>query len=125
MLDLEHPFHAALDLITPAFVVPTDAGPPPTGPTGWLFQLDTKAVAVTRVEYADPSGDGRGWGVVFHLARDRRPPARCRLRTFRNPIWARQIDFQNEPIVDLPVDGDAVLIDLTPHEIARVDITLG
>ena len=125
VLDLEHPFHAAVDLITPAFVVPTDAGPPPTGPTGWLFHLDTKAVAVTRVEYADPSGDGRGWGVVFHLVETAGTPARCRLRTFRNPVWARQIDFQNEPIVDLTVDGDAVLIDLTPHEIARVDVTLG
>ncbi|MBV8317417.1 MAG: hypothetical protein JOZ53_20955 [Planctomycetaceae bacterium] len=124
-LDLEHPFRAAVDLISPAFVVPTDAGPPPTGPTGWLFHLDTKAVAVTRVEYADPSGDGRGWGVVFHLVEAAGTPARCRLRTFRNPVWARLIDFQNEPIVDLTVDGDAVLIDLRPHEIARVDITLG
>ncbi len=124
-LDLEHPFHAALDLITPAFAVPTEAGPPRTGPTGWLFALDSKAVAVTRVAYANPSGDGRGWGVVFHLVETAGTPARCRLRTFRNPIWARKIDFHNEPIVDLPIDGDAVLIDLTPHEIARLDITLG
>jgi hypothetical protein len=32
---------------------------------------------------------------------------------------------RNEIIVDLSTDGDAVLIDLTPHELARIDITLG
>jgi len=28
------------------------------------------------------------------------------------------------PTVDLPVEGDAVLIDLTPHELARVEVTM-
>src|SRR5947209_4159655 len=66
-LDLEHPFHAALDLDGPAFVVPTGAGPPRTGPTGWFFQVDNKSVAITRVEHVENSGDARGWGVAFHL----------------------------------------------------------
>jgi alpha-mannosidase len=123
-LDLEHPFHAALDLIGPAFVVPTEAGPPRTGPSGWFFQLDNKAVALTRVEFTDHSGDGRGWGVAFHLIETAGRATRCRLRTFRNPVFARQTDFRNKLIVDLPVEGDAVLIDLTPHEMARVDVTL-
>jgi alpha-mannosidase len=124
-LDLEHPFHAALDLTGPAFVVPTEAGPPRAGPTGWFFQLDNKAVAVTRVEHVENSDDGRARGVAFHLIETAGRAARCRLRTFQNPIHARQTDFHNEPIMDLSTDGDAVLIDLTPHEMARVDVTLG
>jgi alpha-mannosidase len=124
-LDLEHPFHAALDLVTPTPVVPTEAGPPSTGPTGWMVQVDSKAVAITRLEYADPSGDGRGWGLVLHLTETAGRPARCRVRLFRTPVWARQVDFNDELIVDLSVDGDAVHVDLTPHEIARIDITLG
>lgn len=124
-LDLEHPFAAALDLTTPAFAVPTEAGPPRTGPAGWLFQVDNPAVAVTRVAYADPSGDGRGWGIVFDLVETAGRPARCRLRLFRDPAWARQIDFQGDLVIDLSMDGDAVLVDLTPREIARVDVTLG
>ena len=98
---------------------------PATGPTGWLFQLDHKGVAVTRVEFVDSAGDGRGWGLVFHLLETAGRAARCRLRLFRNPTWARQTDFQDELIVDLPIDDDAVLIDLTPHELARVEVTLG
>jgi alpha-mannosidase len=125
VLDQEYPCHAAFDLITPAAVAPTEAGPPATGTSGWLFQLDNKAVAVTRVEHVDPSGNGRGWGIAFHLLETSGRPVRCRLRTFRNPVWARQTDFNHERVVELPIDADAVLIDLTPHEMARIDISLG
>ena len=124
-LDLEYPFHAAVDFLAPAFVVPLETGLPAAGPSGWFFQIDHKAVAVTHVAHADPSGDGRGWGVVFHLLETAGRSARCRLRLYRDPVWARQVDFLDEPIVDLPIDGDSVLIDLTPHEMARIDVTLG
>jgi alpha-mannosidase len=47
------------------------------------------------------------------------------LRLFRNALCARQADFQGETIVELSIDGDAVLVDLTPHELARIEVTLG
>lgn len=124
-LDLEYPFHAAADLVSPTLVVPTESGPPRTGSTGWLFQLDSKAVAVTRIEYAPPSGDSQSWGLVFHMLETSGRAVRCRLRTFRNPFWARQTDFHHELIVDLQVEDDTILIDLTPHELARVEVTMG
>ena len=125
VLDQEHPFHAALDFVAPAYVAPVETGPPVPGPTGWLFHVDHKGVAVTHVEYVDSTADERAWGVVLHVLETGGHPARCRLRCFRNPSWARQTDMNGEVIVDLPIDGDAVLIDLTPHELARVEITLG
>ncbi len=124
-LDLEFPFHAALDFIAPPVVTPTNAGPPRNGPAGWFFHVDHRSVAVTRVEFHDSSGDGRGWGLVFHLLETAGRAARCRIRLFRDPTWARQTDFQGDLIVDLPIEGDAVLVDLTPRELARVDVTLG
>lgn len=124
-LDLENPFHAALDLDGPVYAIPTDSGPPRTGPTGWFFQVDHRTVATTHVSFVDRSGDGRGWGLVFHLLETAGRAARCRLRLFRSPVWARQTDFHDQLIVDLPIDDDAVLIDLTPHELARIDVTLG
>ncbi len=124
-LDLEHPWQAALDGLAPAFVVPTDAGPPKTGPAGWLVAVDTKAVAVVKLAFLDRSGDGRGWGLDVTLLETAGRSTRCKVRTFRDPVWARQLDFNDETIVDLPMDGDSVLVDLTPHELARVDITLG
>ena len=125
VLDLEHPFHASMDFIAPALVVPTESGPPKTGPTGWLFQLDNKAVAATRLEPLENTGDNHGWGVVFHLFETAGRPARCRLRLFRNPVWARQTDFHHELVVDLPIEDDSILVDLTPHEMARIEVTLG
>ena len=125
VLDLEHPFHAAQDLLTPALVVPIDDGPPSIGATGWLAQVDHKGVAVSHVEFVKETSDGRGWGLIFHLLETNGNSARCRLRLFRDPSWARQADFLGETIVDLSITGDAVSIDLTPHELARVEVTLG
>ena len=125
VLDLEHPFQAALDMITPAFVVPTTEGPPATGSRGWLVHVDRKAVVVTHVGFVEATGEGRGWGLVLHLLETAGQSSRCRIRFFRNPTWARQVDFQGELIIDLSLDGDAVLIDLTANELARLEVTLG
>jgi alpha-mannosidase len=124
-LDLEHPCHAAWDMVTPCLVVPTDEGPPALGASGWLAHLDQKAVAVSRVEFVAATGEDRAWGLIVHLLETGGQAARCRLRLFRNPSWARQVDFLGETIIDLSTEGDAVLIDLTPHELARVEVTLG
>ena len=124
VLDLEHPFHAAQEMIGPAVLVPTMEGPPALGITGWLAQLDHKGVVISRVEYTENAGD-RGWGLVFHLLETTGLSCRCRLRLFRDPTWARQVDFLGETIIDLSVEGDGVRVDLTPHEMARIEVTLG
>jgi len=124
VLDLEYPFHAAQDAITPATVLPMQDGPPASGTTGWLAKIDHKGVAVSHLEFAETTGEGKGWGLVFHLLEANGQAARCRLRLFRNPTSARQLDFLGETIIDLTIQDDAVLIDLTPHELARVEVTM-
>ncbi|HWE35353.1 MAG TPA: glycosyl hydrolase family 38 [Isosphaeraceae bacterium] len=123
-LDLEHPYQAAADLVAPAIVVPMNSGPPRSGPSGWIFHVDHKAVAVTAVRPLATTVEGRGPGLAFHLVETAGRAARCRLRLARDPVSARQTDFQGEPMMDLPTEGDAVLVDLTPHELARVEVTL-
>jgi alpha-mannosidase len=125
VLDLEHPFLAAWDFITPPLVVPTEEGPPALGASGWLVHLDHKSVLVSRVEFTPSTGEDRGWGLIVHLLETSGHAARCRLRFFRNPSWARQVDLQGETIVDLSREGDAVLVDLTQRELARIEVTLG
>jgi alpha-mannosidase len=124
-LDLEHPFPAILDFTAPALVVPTETGAPRSGPTGWLLQVDHKSVAIIRLEFTRKAGEGQGFGVVADLIETSGKPARCRLRAFRDPVQARQLDGQGEHLIDLSIEGDAALVDLTPHEIARVELTLG
>jgi alpha-mannosidase len=122
-LDLEHPFHAAQDFVTPPAVVAVEGGPPALGVAGWLARIDHQNVAISRIEFTENAGD-RGWGLVIHLLETAGQSGRCRLRLFQNPTWSRQVDFLGETIVDLAVDGDAVQVDLTPHELARVEVTL-
>ena len=125
VLDQEFPFHAAADLLAPAVVVPSDAGPPRSGPTGWLLQVDNKGVAVIKVELMEARDDGLGWGLAFYLRETTGRSARCRLRTFRNPASSRQTDFQENVVIDLPTEEDTVLVDLTPHEFARIEVSFG
>jgi len=124
-LDLEHTWQAAVDSLAPALVVPTAAGPPRLGPAGWLVAVDSKAVAAVGLSYLGRSGDGRGWGLALTLLETAGRSARCKVRFFRDPVWARQVDFHDEVVVDLSIDGDAVFVDLTPNELARIDVTLG
>ena len=125
VLDLENPAHAAQESITPALVVPVEGGPPLMGPSGWLAQADSKNVVISRLEFVEKTGTDRAWGLAFHLLETTGHATRCRLRLFRNPSWARQVDFQGDTIIDLTIQEDAVLIDFTPYELVRIEVTLG
>ena len=46
---------------------------------------------------------------------------RVRLRTFRPVASARQVDFQGHTLVELPLEKDAIPIDLTAHEWAQIE----
>lgn len=124
-LDLEHAFHAAVDFVSPALVVPSQVGPPRVGPTGWLLHVESAAVHVPRIEFLEHMGDGRGWGLAVYLVETSGRAIRSRLRLFKNPIDARQTDFAGELVIDLHTEGDAVPFDLTPHEMVRVEVRLG
>jgi alpha-mannosidase len=89
------------------------------------MQIDNKNVAVSRLEFVEEIGEDRGWGLVVHLLETSGQAGRCRVRFFRNPSWARQVDFVGETIIELSVQDDAVLVDLTPHELARLEVTFG
>ncbi len=41
---------------------------------------------------------------------------------FRTPRRARQRDFAGKTIMELPVEGDAVVVDLGPYEMVEVEL---
>jgi alpha-mannosidase len=124
VLDQEYPFQAAMDSSAPALVLPVQAGPPATGMSGWFLHVESKAVAVTRVESATPPDTDGSQGLAFHLLETTGRATRCRVRLPRRCVAARQTDFQGDLIVDLTPDGDSLLVDLAPSEIAHVVASL-
>ncbi|MEI7923998.1 MAG: hypothetical protein WCJ40_18965 [Planctomycetota bacterium] len=117
--DLEFPHQAVIDALTPVISVPVKTGPPPLGHQGWFFHLDHRNVAMTKLEFQpSPQGDS----LLFHIQETAGRAARVRLRLMIAPTFARQVDDRGLTILDLTVSDDAVDIDLTPFEIARVQV---
>ncbi len=124
-VNLEHAFPSILDFTSLTTVVRTPNGPPPSGPTGWLIEVDHKSVALIRLLFAPITNEGKGWGVIADVIETSGKAARCRLKAFRDPIHARQVNGHGDHVVDLQFDRDGASIDLTPYEIARVELTFG
>lgn len=138
-VDQNFPMQAALDAMTPVAVVPTSNGPPRTGASGWFFHLNARSVQIHEilpllnepVESAEawnrpeppppPAGQGCGLRLIETEGRS----VRAKLRCFTAPHRARQRDFLGKTITDLMIDGDAVLIDLVPYEIADIELQWG
>jgi alpha-mannosidase len=120
-LDLEHPHHAVLDFIAPAYVVPSPSGEPAAGASGWFVHLDSRTVAVTRLETTILDD---GPAIVVHLIECAGKAARCGLRLARTPRRACQTDDNGDRPQDLPIEDQCVRIDLTAHEMARVELYL-
>lgn len=123
-LDLEFAHQAVVDRQTPPIVVPVRTGPPTTGHQGWFYHIDHRNAAMTKLEYHASGTEGRGPAIVFHLHETAGRAARTRLRLMTPPSFAKQVDDRGQTILDLTVTDDAVDIDLTPYEIALVEIGL-
>jgi alpha-mannosidase len=121
-LDLEHPVQAALDLLTPPVVVSTSTGIPVSGNAGWFFSHDLPSVVISRTEALVDAEQPDKQGVLLHFIETSGRAARGRLRFFRNPAAAQLLDLQGEHILDIEIEGDAILLDLTPREIACVQV---
>lgn len=131
-LDQPYPTQAALDALTPPVVIPTKIGPPRSGNMGWFFHLNTRAVQLLQIlplrgepetsSSGSPLPGAGGCGCVVRLLETEGRTIRTKLRCFRAPKRARQIDFLGKTIGELSLDGDAVLVDLTGYEIADIEI---
>jgi alpha-mannosidase len=122
-IDVDYPLQPALDLLCPPAVVPVDHGPPAAGDAGWFFHVSAKNVQILRLTPASrvrerPESDGFTVRLLETEGRGRRTKLRC----FRTPVSARQIDFQGRTINDLTIDGDAVAVEMSPYEIADVEV---
>ena len=137
-VDTPYPLEAAWNALTPISVVPTSSGPPRSGFAGWFLHVDSRNIQLTRI--LDPQNSknspsplehfehftvpqGPGFAVRLMETEGRAKPVK--LRCFRQPTFARKRDFRGETLSELFMEGDAVVIEMTPYEIADVELRFG
>lgn len=137
-VDAAYPLEAAWNATTPLAVIPTDAGPPRAGTSGWFFHLDARNVQLTRVldlisndNDSLATGDGdtmplpAGPGFAVRLLETEGRAKRVRLQAYRQPIYARKRDFTGKTLSELVLEGNAVLVDIGPFEVVDVELRFG
>jgi hypothetical protein len=117
-LDREYPMQAALGLATPAPAVPTDRGPPHVGATGWLFHVDAPNVMLTTLR---PALDGAD-AVTVRLLECGLGNGPAQLRCVRDPKRAFLVDSRGQTLTDLPIEGDAALLDIARNDLVQVRV---
>jgi len=124
---LAHPVHAALDLLSPAVVVPAAAAPAAPGGAGWLFNLDVKNIVATHWEpLSDSSSDnaslsGRNVGFRVRLLEAEGKAGSVHLRACKPVSSARHVDFQGRTLAELSVEGDCVTFDCVAYEWIEIE----
>jgi alpha-mannosidase len=150
-VDQSYPMQAARDVLTPVVPIRTTAGPPRAGQTGWFYHIDTRCVQVSRVmglmsepltidppsddslEEEDSSTDRRpveltqteppdGSGFALRLQETEGQYQGVNVEFFRAPSSARVRDFRGQTVVEIPIEGDGLRVDVSPFAIVDLEV---
>lgn len=130
-IDQPYPLEAARDAVISPLIVPS-AGPPQSGSSGWLFHLDARNVQLEQlsdcIAWIDDADDSASAtpiaepGFAVRLIETEGRPRPVRLRCFRQPVRSRKRDFLGNTLRELPIEGDAVMIDMAAYEVAEIEL---
>jgi len=128
-VDQAYPLQAARDATQPPIIVPTEQGPPRSGRTGWFYHLDAKHVQIMQLSGLQADGKPNDHtqpavGFCLRLIETEGRAGQVRLRMFQTPKSASKRDFTNTTLTSLPIENDAVIIDLSASEIAEIELRL-
>jgi alpha-mannosidase len=127
-IDQSYPLIAAREAMTPVMVIPTEAGPPKSGPAGWFFHLNARNVQILGIkalhQKPEPAHDAP-FGFVVRLAETEGRARDVKLRCFRTPTAASVQDFQGQTLATLAIEADAVNIPMHRFEMIDVELRFG
>ncbi|WP_417391677.1 hypothetical protein [Gimesia sp.] len=128
-LNQNFPMQIARNVMVPAGSYSSQVGPPRMGDQGWLFHVSVSNVQITRVmNLQKPAHEaaadlpGTPAGFALRLIETEGIHRSVKLRCFKSPVSARQRDFHGKTVVELPVEEDAALVEMSPYEIAEIEI---
>jgi alpha-mannosidase len=112
-VDLAHPMHEAVGLLTPPIVL-HDMPRPSSGDSGWLLHLSSRNVIATTLQ---PLAEGdRTTGFRARLLETAGRPAALALAAFRPFTSAAGVDFLGHALADLPIEDGKIKLELSAHE---------
>jgi alpha-mannosidase len=122
-LDQAFPMQAALDWESPSIALPVVSEPPPSGATGWLFNVGVRNVLLRRIlPVRGPAAAEIRSGCIVRLqeteGRNRTFPLGC----YRLPARARQVDFDGQPLHVFPIENGAAVVSIAPFEVCDVEL---
>jgi alpha-mannosidase len=118
--DRDHPAQSAAGWVAPAAVVPTDKGPPPVGPTGWLAHVDLPSLLMTSLKPVAPTADGMTRAVAARFVETAGFGGTADLLFARTPGKAFLIDDIKVMQSELTLTGDPVGLEFSANELFRV-----
>jgi hypothetical protein len=117
-VDRGNPMQTASGVATPVPVVETSMGPPHVGAAGWLFHLDAPNLLLTSLRPAPAGADG----VTARLLEIGGVGGQAQWRCVRDPKQARLLDAHGEATLDLPIQGDAVQMDVGRNDLIQMRV---
>ena len=117
-VDLNHPLHDALGILSPQIVVP-GAAQPASGGAGWLFHLSSRNVITTSLS---PLVEGtRVAGFRARLLETGGRPAKLMVTALHSVETARTVDFLGNQLSELKIEEGKVQLEMAPHEWVEVE----
>lgn len=129
--DQPYPLKASSDYFTPPIMVPTSGHLPAFGSQGWFFHIDVKSVQILSIgpvpsQRTESSTSGSSPTAnrccCLLISETEGRTARASIRSFLTPSRARKTDANGATIVDLPIEGDAILVHLSAFETTLIEL---
>jgi alpha-mannosidase len=124
-IQLDDPFPLATTWrsFAPPAVIPLAQAPPGGVQSGWLFHVDAPNVLLKRLMPLPPNEAGdRSGGFVIRLQETEGLHKSIYVRCFATPSHARQLDFRGETIGTIPIENDAMRIEIAAYEVCDVEV---
>jgi alpha-mannosidase len=121
-IDESYPLSAAWDAMSEPLIVPV-SGPPSSGAAGWLLAIDARNVQVLRVLPEVRVVDGKqSFRVTLRLLETEGMTRTSHVTPFRQPRAGRKVNAAGENMIELTFDADAVVVSLSPFELADIEL---
>ena len=127
------PMRTAAEIAQPCTMTATKGRRPKSADSTWLLGLSAKNIvaARTRLFPAVPAGSSGDVSTArsasprlrLLLQESEGRPAKCFVKTARPPVSARLVKANGDPVAELKVAAEGILIDFLPFQMKEVELT--